>query len=66
LLEYGKENHLLEVKHFKFWLELQDPENQKEMMMKQSLTRFPTSVDLWIEQLVLCLKTGGDAVSQVS
>jgi len=62
LLEYGRKEDLLEVKHFKFWLELHDPENDKKVMMElitDSLTKYPCSVDMWIEQLVLSLKTGG-------
>eukprot|EP00092_Neocalanus_flemingeri_P021500 GFUD01023314.1.p1 GENE.GFUD01023314.1~~GFUD01023314.1.p1 ORF type:complete len:567 (+),score=246.89 GFUD01023314.1:58-1758(+) len=69
LLNYGKDNDLLEVKHFKFWLELQDYETQKKEMselVKHSLTQFPTSVDLWIEQLVLTLKKSGAKAASTS
>eukprot|EP00090_Calanus_glacialis_P009595 TRINITY_DN17984_c0_g1_i1.p1 TRINITY_DN17984_c0_g1~~TRINITY_DN17984_c0_g1_i1.p1 ORF type:complete len:572 (-),score=233.17 TRINITY_DN17984_c0_g1_i1:52-1767(-) len=69
LLEFGKKEDLLEVKHYKFWLELQDPETHKKGMVelvKHSLTQYPTSVDLWIEQLVLSLKTGGPKAASSS
>lgn len=62
LLEFGKVEDLLEMKHYKFWLELQDLETHKKGMMelvKHSLTQYPTSVELWIEQLVLRMKVAG-------
>jgi len=62
LLEYGRKEDLLEVKHMKFWLDLHDSESDKKVMMvliKEFLTKYPSSVDLWIEQLVLSIKTGG-------
>jgi len=62
LLQYGKEEDLLEVKHYKFWLELHDPDTDGKTMLelvKDSLTSYPSSVDMWIEQLVLSIKTGG-------
>jgi len=61
LLQFGKENELLEVKHFKFWLDLQDPESQRKDMMellKYATSVHPSSVELWIEHLVLSAKTG--------
>jgi len=69
LLEYGKLEDLLDVKHFKFWLQLQDPETQKKAMMelvKHSLTKYPSSADMWIEQLVLSLKSGGSKAASTS
>jgi hypothetical protein len=43
-------------------MELQDLETHKKGMMelvKHSLTQYPTSVELWIEQLVLRMKVAG-------
>jgi len=69
LLQYGKLEDLLDVKHFKFWLQLQDPETQKKAMLelvKHSLTKYPSSADMWIEQLVLSLKSGGSKAANTS
>lgn len=69
LLEYGKEHDLLEVNHFKFWLELQDFETQKKEKMelvKHSLTQYPSSVDLWIEKLLLTMKASGPKATAAS
>ena len=60
LLEYGKENSLLEVEHFKFWIELLDDDKlveKKKNLIAAALEVYPSSVELWTEQLIFTQKT---------
>lgn len=60
LLEYGRDNSLLGIGHYKFWIELLDDEKQtekKKELIKDALVVYPSSVELWTDQLVLIQKT---------
>ena len=59
LLEYGRENSLLGVEHFKFWIELLDDDKQvdkKKDLIADALKVYPSSVELWTEQLIFTQK----------
>jgi len=64
LLKFGKENNLLAVEHFKFWIELLDDDtfsDEKSEIIDLAIETYPDSVDLWTEKMVFSGKLPGDA-----
>jgi len=64
LLKFGKENSLLSVEHFKFWIELLDDEShadEKSEIIDLAVETHPHSVDLWTEKMVFASKLPEEA-----
>ena len=69
LLKFGKENSLLSVEHFKFWIELLDDESyadEKLEIIDLAVEKYPLSVDLWTEKMVFASKLPEEATKSDS
>ena len=54
-LKFGKENNLLAIEHFKFWIELLEDDtfsDEKSEIIDLAVETYPGSVDLWTEKML--------------